>query len=147
QPNGVCQRIIERPVTTHSLLRVANSLRQRPKIGSAWSILSVALSAVLKEPDMSWLWMAISRLLSLFGRSRQDKELDEEMRAHIDMLEEEYVRRGMNPREAQRAARRSFGGIDQTKESYRTQRGLPMFETIVQDLRYAFRVLVKNAGF
>src|SRR5581483_5100479 len=96
---------------------------------------------------MSWLWVALSRIAGLFVRSRHDDELDEEMRSHIEMLADEYVRRGMNPQEAKRAARRSFGGIDQTKESYRSQRSLPMVETFMQDFRYAFRMLTKNVGF
>jgi hypothetical protein len=49
--------------------------------------------------------------------------------------------------EARLAARRSFGGVIQTKEAFRDQRGLPIVETIIQDLRYGFRMLRKNPGF
>src|SRR6185295_11693790 len=75
------------------------------------------------------------------------KQLDEEMRYHIELMAEEYMRRGMHPKDAWHAARQAFGGVDQTKEDYRSQRGLPMIETLLQDLRYAFRVLTKNSGF
>jgi MacB-like periplasmic core domain len=55
--------------------------------------------------------------------------------------------RGMSFDEARRAARRSFGGVIQTKEAYRDQRGLPIVETIIQDLRYGLRMLRKNPAF
>src|SRR5258708_4829547 len=96
---------------------------------------------------MTWLWTAISRLVGLFGRKRVEKELEEEMRCHIELMAEEYVRRGMDSKDAWQAAKRAFGGMDQTKEDYRYQRGLPMIETMTQDLRYAFRVLTRHHGF
>src|SRR5262249_55601600 len=66
---------------------------------------------------------------------------------HIELTVEENVRRGMTEKEAWIAARRSFGGIDQAKEHYRKQRGIPMIETMLQDLRFGLRVLRKNPGF
>ena len=56
-------------------------------------------------------------------------------------------RQGMDAEEARRQAMRKFGGVDQTKEIYRTRRGLPFIETSIQDLRYATRMLRKNIGF
>lgn len=88
-----------------------------------------------------------SRIRGLFGKDRLDNELAEELSAHLEMLVEENLRRGMSPREAQYAARRSFGGIEQTKEAYRDQRGLPIIETFIQDIRYGFRALGRNPGF
>src|SRR5439155_1159584 len=51
------------------------------------------------------------------------------------------------PADARREALRSFGGLDQTKEIYRDQRGLPMIETTLQDLRFGLRMLRRSAGF
>jgi putative ABC transport system permease protein len=96
---------------------------------------------------MEWLRVMVSRWTGLFRRGLLDADLDQELRAHLEALTEENIRRGMNERAARQAARREFGGLEQTKESYREQRGLPFFATFAQDLRYASRMLVKSPGF
>ena len=52
-------------------------------------------------------------------------DFEEELRAHLEMLAEENVRRGMTPDEARRAARVRFGGVAQLQENHRELRGLP----------------------
>src|SRR5271168_5554242 len=90
---------------------------------------------------------ALSRFASLFRRNGLDADLDEELRAHIDLAMQENLQRGMTQREARTAALRSFGGLTQIKESYRTQRGIPLFEQIGRDVRFGFRQLRKSPGF
>lgn len=96
---------------------------------------------------MTTLRIALLRIWGLFRKSRTERELDEEVRTHLELLAAEYVRKGMAPAEAGDAARREFGGVAQTKEKYRDQRGIPLIETIVQDLRYGLRQFRHNPGF
>ena len=73
--------------------------------------------------------------------------LEDELRFHIDMAAESYVRQGLAPDEARRRALADFGGLQQIRERYRDQKGLPMLETTLQDLRYGLRVLAANRTF
>jgi predicted permease len=91
--------------------------------------------------------MLLQRALALFSRRRLDGELDAEIRTHIDLLADEYMRRGMTPHDALAAARRAFGGIEPIKEAYRDQRGLQWVEDLHHDVRHAIRGLVRTPGF
>jgi len=96
---------------------------------------------------MSRMRTFASRLLGLFRKRTGDANLDAELRAHLDALINENICRGMSVEEARFAARREFGGIEQAKEAYREQRGLPFVDTLLQDLRFAFRIFAKKPGF
>jgi predicted permease len=88
-----------------------------------------------------------ARIRGLFEKRHIDADLEDEFAAHLDLLTEENIRRGMPRKEARYAARREFGGVELIKETYRERRGLPMLETLMQDLRYGARMLSKNPGF
>jgi putative ABC transport system permease protein len=96
---------------------------------------------------MYHLRVLTSRVSGFFRKRKLDESLAEELRAHVDALTEENIRRGMTSDEARYAARRDFGGVEQTKELYRQQRGLPFLDVALQDLRFALRGWVKRPGF
>ena len=89
----------------------------------------------------------LSRLATLFRGRKLDADLDDELGSHIDLAIEENMNRGMSREEARTAALRAFGGVSQTREDFRIQRGVPFFETLVQDTRYAVRQLIHSPGF
>ncbi len=80
------------------------------------------------------------RVAALFSsrrrRAQLDADLDDELQSHIDLAVEENIASGMSPQQARTAALRKFGGVAQTRESYRNQRGLPFFEVLSRDLVY-----------
>ena len=89
----------------------------------------------------------LSRLLEFAVRDRRERRLKDEIQAHLDLLTEEHMARGLSRQDAVLAARRSFGGVDQIKERYRDQRGLPLLDWLMQDIRFAVRLMRKNALF
>ena len=87
------------------------------------------------------------RVLHYARRDRFDRELEEEVRFHLEMKAEEYVASGMSPEEARRAALRRFGNETRMREMSRETWGFVVMETFLQDVRYGARVLAKNKGF
>jgi putative ABC transport system permease protein len=83
----------------------------------------------------------------MFGRRRSEQALADEMESHLQFHIEDNLRAGMTPERARRDALIKLGGIEPVKEIYRERRGLPMIETLIQDVRYGVRMLAKNPGF
>ena len=86
-------------------------------------------------------------LWALLRRTRAERELDEELRYHVERQTEQNIGLGMSPEEARQVALKSFGGVEQAKERSRDTRGVRPLEDIWQDLRHAARMLLKNPGF
>ena len=79
------------------------------------------------------------RLLAWMGMWGEQEEFSRELDEHLELLTQDNLRRGMAPEEARRLARVRLGGLTQLHETYREQHGWPAAESVVQDIRYAFR--------
>ncbi len=88
-----------------------------------------------------------ARLRGFFGDRRADQELDDEIETHLRLLMERHVRQGMTEDEASQAARRQFGNATLLKEAHRDMRGIRFIETLIQDVRYGLRMMLKHKVF
>lgn len=88
-----------------------------------------------------------SRVLDLAFHRRRDERLADEIRAHLDEMTDGFVDQGLSRTDAELAARTAFGGVDRITQNYREQRGLPLVDSIAQDVRLAARLLAKELWF
>ena len=96
---------------------------------------------------MTRLRVLLSKLSGLFRKARLEQQLDEDVRAHLEMLTEENLRKGMDPEEARYAALRQFGNVSSMKEECRERWSIRIIEELIQDVRYGLRQLRRNPGF
>ncbi len=96
----------------------------------------------MKTPGTIWL-----KLRSLWQRKAVKREIDEELRFHIEQRTTENITAGMSPEEAGREARKRFGNIQTVREECRETRGASLGETVWQDVRFGLRMMRKNPGF
>src|SRR5215471_12271785 len=87
------------------------------------------------------------RLRNLLGPHGRDADLAREMSAHLTLLEDDYVRRGLSREEARRQARVAFGGVEQAKELHRAARSFQALDETLRDVRYAVRLLRRTPVF
>jgi predicted permease len=91
--------------------------------------------------------VAIARIRAFVRGADDDREFGRELEAHLALAVDEKVRRGMTPEQARRAARLELGGLPSLREAHRETRGLPLLDTLVQDLRFSLRTFRRDAGF
>jgi predicted permease len=87
------------------------------------------------------------RMWSFARKKSLDADLAEEMASHLQFAIEENLQKGMTPKEAERQARISFGGPQQSKENHREARSFQKLDDLLQDLRYTLRTLRKDRSF
>jgi hypothetical protein len=96
---------------------------------------------------MPTLRESIRRLWGTLSRNRSDRDLEEELRLHLELAAEDAQRRGGSQGDSVRTARIRSGGVAQAMEAMRDQRGLPWLQDLASDLRYGCRMLARNPGF
>jgi predicted permease len=94
-----------------------------------------------------WLYTVPLRLRSLFRRDCVERELDEELRFHVETLTAEHVARGLSREDARLAALRAMHGLEQRKEECRDARHVRVLEDVAVDVRYSLRMLRRSPTF
>jgi len=88
-----------------------------------------------------------SRMAGLFGNTRRERELADEIDSYLQMRVEDNLRAGMTPLQARREAMLEIGGVEKAKQAYRERSTLAVVENVLRDLWFALRQLRKNPGF
>ena len=96
---------------------------------------------------MKLLRRLLKRVFNFVTRENDERRLREEMEQHVALDTEAGIRAGMSREEARRAAVLKFGSVEAIRESYHAEKGLPLFETVLQDCTYALRMLRKSPVF
>lgn len=96
---------------------------------------------------MRYLRRFLAKCIGIFCSKKADKELEREIQAHLALLEDDFVQRGMRADEAQLAARRAYGRVERVKEMHRDERSILWLEQLWQDTGHALRQLRIAPGF
>jgi predicted permease len=96
---------------------------------------------------MTRLRRFLFRLRTLVRSRQMDREINDEIASHLAEATDDYVRQGLSPEEAHRAAQRGFGGVTQAREAYREVGSFRWLEELSRDLRYAWRTLRRSPTF
>jgi hypothetical protein len=96
---------------------------------------------------MSWIFQTAARLRAFFSKPKLDRQLEDEIDAHIQFATEDNIRRGMDADAARRQALLRIGSRDAAMELHRDTRGLPIIDSLLQDVRYGLRQFVRNPTF
>ena len=86
----------------------------------------------------------MAKLRALFGQRRSSDELEDEIQVHVQMLKERFIIQGMEPSDAEAAARRQFGNPTLLRERHHEQRTFSLLATLVRDLHFGLRQLQRN---
>ena len=82
---------------------------------------------------MTWIRVFIHRLRGLFQKRKMERDLEDEIRAHLEMQFDDNLRLGMSPEKTHYEALRKFGGVEQVKENYRDHRSLTVVDSALWD--------------
>lgn len=89
----------------------------------------------------------VRRLTALFRQERAEVEIERELSAHLGLIEDDLVRKGMTRESAHATARRVVGGVEQIKDRHRDARSFVWLENLRCDVRYSLRALGRAPGF
>lgn len=94
-----------------------------------------------------WLYTIPLRVRSIFRRAQVEKELEEELRLHLEQLMAQEIAAGKTPDDARRAALRAMDGIERQKEDCRDTRRVQYIGSFVEDFRHGLRIVRKSPAF
>src|SRR5688572_28786820 len=93
---------------------------------------------------MSFLHRISQRLRAIVGRGRLAREMDDEMRQHLELATERYIARGFSPSDARAAARNEFGNLPMIEDEARQARGARWVDALAGDVRFAIRYFARH---
>jgi len=87
---------------------------------------------------------AVAKIRNLWRSRRQDLEMEREIAFHLALLEEDYERRGMSPKDARRAARQTLGGTERVRQLHRDARTILWLDDLLRDVQFGIRMMLRN---